>query len=77
MPQGEPMSFNPNGNAPTVIDRKSDDHSRMKVAMRAAMLRSRGLGPRTVRAVTHLDVSRDEVVRAAGVLRDLFSSTRS
>jgi hypothetical protein len=27
-----------------VIDRKSDDHQRMKAAMRAAMLRSRGLG---------------------------------
>ncbi len=32
-----------------VIDRKSDDHTRMKTAMRAAMLRARGLGPRVVR----------------------------
>lgn len=28
-----------------VIDRKSDDHQRMKAAMRAAMLRARGIGP--------------------------------
>lgn len=32
-----------------VIDRKSDDHQRMKTAMRAAMLRSRGLGSATLR----------------------------
>jgi threonine aldolase len=32
---------------------------------------------RRVRAVTHLDVTRDDVVRAAGVLRELFTSTRS
>ena len=32
-----------------VIDRKSDDHERMKTAMRAAMLRSRGMGPSTLR----------------------------
>lgn len=31
-----------------VIDRKSDDHLRMKAAMRAAMLRSRGIGPATL-----------------------------
>lgn len=32
-----------------VIDRKGDDHERMKAAMRASMLRSRGLGPATLR----------------------------
>jgi len=32
-----------------VIDRKSDDHERMKASMRAAMLRSRGVGPATLR----------------------------
>ena len=31
-----------------VIDRKADDHLRMKGAMRAAMLRSRGIGPSTL-----------------------------
>jgi hypothetical protein len=32
-----------------VIDRKSDDHERMKSAMRTAMLRSRGLAPSVLR----------------------------
>lgn len=32
-----------------VIDRKSEDHVRMKSAMRSAMLRSRGLGPALLR----------------------------
>lgn len=32
-----------------VIDRKSEDHIRMKSAMRSAMLRSRGLGPALLR----------------------------
>lgn len=46
----------------------------------AARLEARGvrilpLGPRSMRAVTHLDVTRDDVLRAGDVLRDVVESS--
>ncbi|MEZ6065850.1 MAG: GntG family PLP-dependent aldolase [Planctomycetaceae bacterium] len=55
------------------------DPARMSAVELSASLRARGvminpLGPQRLRACTHLDVSRDDVLRAAEILRDVMQA---
>jgi threonine aldolase len=53
--------------------RRGGDVAAFCAALQAKGVLARGSGPRTVRFVTHFDVSRDACVRAAGVVGELLA----